>query len=43
VSRRPLIITAAAVEAWVGTCRELVLTLANGQQHRAYLKFIEAE
>jgi hypothetical protein len=43
VSRRPLIITAAAVEAWVGTCRELVLTLDNGRQYRAHSQFVEAE
>jgi hypothetical protein len=30
-------------EAWVGTCREFVLTLDNGQQHRAYFEFVEAE
>lgn len=30
-------------EEWVGTCRELVLTLDNGQQHRAYFEFVEAE
>lgn len=26
-------------EAWAGTCREFVLTLDNGFQHRAYFKF----
>ena len=30
-------------EAWVGTCREFVLTLDNGEQHRGYLRFVEAE
>lgn len=30
-------------EAWVGTCREFVLTLDNGEQHRAYFQFVEAE
>jgi len=24
---------------WAGTCRELVLTRADGKQHRAYLRF----
>ncbi|MEU3458004.1 M36 family metallopeptidase, partial [Micromonospora sp. NPDC006766] len=28
-------------KAWAGTCREFVLTLDNGLQHRAYFKFIE--
>ncbi|MEV0157822.1 PxKF domain-containing protein, partial [Micromonospora sp. NPDC050686] len=26
--------------AWAGTCREFVLTLDNGYQHRAYFRFI---
>jgi hypothetical protein len=30
-------------EAWVDTCREFVLTLQNGEQHRAYFRFVEAE
>jgi hypothetical protein len=30
-------------EEWVGTCREFVMTLDNGQQHRAYFEFVEAE
>jgi hypothetical protein len=30
-------------EQWVDTCRELVLTLDNGQQHRAYFEFVEPE
>ena len=30
-------------EDWVGTCREFVLTLDNGEQHRAYFEFVEAE
>ncbi|HSJ60336.1 MAG TPA: M36 family metallopeptidase [Jiangellaceae bacterium] len=30
-------------EDWVDTCREFVLTLQNGEQHRAYFRFVEAE
>ena len=30
-------------EEWVGTCREFVLTLDSGEQHRAYFEFVEAE
>jgi hypothetical protein len=30
-------------EAWVDTCREFVLTLDNGEQHRAYFQFVEPE
>lgn len=30
-------------EDWVGTCREFVLTLDNGEQHRAYFQFVEPE
>jgi len=30
-------------EAWVDTCREFVLTLDNGEQHRAYFQFVEAD
>jgi len=30
-------------EQWVDTCREFVLTLDNGEQHRAYFRFVEAE
>ncbi|HSK15266.1 MAG TPA: M36 family metallopeptidase [Gaiellaceae bacterium] len=28
-------------EAWVGTCRELVLTRLDGTQHRAFFQFVE--
>jgi extracellular elastinolytic metalloproteinase len=28
---------------WVDTCREFVLTLDNGEQHRAYFEFVEGE
>jgi extracellular elastinolytic metalloproteinase len=30
-------------EGWVDTCREFVLTLDNGEQHRAYFQFVEPE
>jgi hypothetical protein len=30
-------------EDWVDTCREIVLTLDTGEQHRAYFRFVEAE
>jgi hypothetical protein len=30
-------------EQWVDTCREFVATLDNGEQHRAYFRFVEAE
>ncbi len=30
-------------EDWVDTCREFVLTLDNGEQHRAYFQFVEAD
>ncbi|HSK15343.1 MAG TPA: PxKF domain-containing protein [Gaiellaceae bacterium] len=30
------------LEAWAGTCRELVLTRADGRQHRAFFQFVEA-
>jgi len=30
-------------EGWVDTCREFVLTLDNGEQHRAYFQFVEAD
>jgi extracellular elastinolytic metalloproteinase len=30
-------------EAWVDTCREFVLTLDNGEQHRAYFQFVAPE
>jgi hypothetical protein len=30
-------------EGWAATCREFVLTLQNGEQHRAYFRFVEAE
>jgi hypothetical protein len=29
--------------AWAGTCRELVMTLDSGKQHRAFFEFIAAE
>jgi extracellular elastinolytic metalloproteinase len=28
-------------ENWDGTCREFVLTMDNGEQHRAYFEFVE--
>ncbi|HSL11486.1 MAG TPA: M36 family metallopeptidase, partial [Actinomycetota bacterium] len=30
-------------EDWVGTCRELVITRKDGQQHRAFFQFVAAE
>jgi fungalysin metallopeptidase (M36)/fungalysin/thermolysin propeptide/PA domain-containing protein/immune inhibitor InhA-like protein len=30
-------------EAWVDTCREFVLTLDNGEQHRAYFQLVPPE
>jgi hypothetical protein len=30
-------------QAWVDTCREFVPTLQNGEQHRAYFRFVDAE
>jgi hypothetical protein len=30
-------------EDWVDTCREFVLTLDTGEQHRAYFRIVEAE
>ncbi|MGH3481873.1 MAG: M36 family metallopeptidase [Nocardioidaceae bacterium] len=30
-------------EGWVDTCREVVLTLDNGEQHRAYFRFVEPD
>lgn len=29
----------ATEESWAGTCREVVVTRDDGQQHRAFLRF----
>jgi extracellular elastinolytic metalloproteinase len=30
-------------EGWIDTCREFVLTLDSGEQHRAYFRFVEPD